>query len=156
MSSDASTAFTPRYVPMGAPDLDAIADIERDLYPFPWTRGNFSDSLQAGYSTWTVRNPQDQICAYAVLMVALDEAHLLNLSVARAYQRQGLGWQLLDWMAARAREHGARTLLLEVRPSNAPARRLYERYGLKKIGMRRDYYPAEGGREDAEVMSISL
>ena len=96
------------------------------------------------------------LIALPVLMVALDEAHLLNLSVARAYQRQGLGWQLLDWMAARAREHGARTLLLEVRPSNAPARRLYERYGLKKIGMRRDYYPAERGREDAEVMSISL
>lgn len=145
-----------RFVPMSEHDLDRIAAIELDLYPFPWTRGNFADSLQAGYSTWTLRGPQDELLAYAVLMLALDEAHLLNLSVARPCQRHGLGWRMLDWMSARARENGARILFLEVRPTNIEAHRLYERYGFKKIGTRRDYYPAHGGREDADVMRIQL
>lgn len=145
-----------RFVPMSAEDLDAVAQIERDLYPFPWTRGNFSDALQVGNSVWTLRDVHQQVCAYAVLMIAVDEAHLLNLSVARAHQRQGLGWRMLDWMALRAREHGAHQLILEVRPSNPDARRLYERYGFKTIGVRRGYYPAEGGREDADVMRLDL
>ena len=145
-----------RFVPMMAHDLDRIAALERELYPFPWTRGNFQDSLQAGYSTWTLRDAYDNIAAYAVVMIAIDEAHLLNLSVARAQQRKGYGWRMLDWMAARARDHGARTMLLEVRPSNVDARRLYARYGFEKIGVRRDYYPAVGGREDADVLRITL
>lgn len=145
-----------RFVPMLAHDLDCVAAIERDLYPFPWSRGNFQDSLQAGYSTWTLRNGFDELVAYAVVMIAIDEAHLLNLSVARVHQRRGFGWRMLDWMAARARDHGARTMLLEVRPSNPDARRLYVRYGFEKIGARRAYYPAVGGREDAEVMRIAL
>jgi ribosomal-protein-alanine N-acetyltransferase len=145
-----------RFVPMLAHDLDRIAWIESDLYPFPWTRGNFQDSLQAGYSTWTLRDGYDDVVAYSVVMIAIDEAHLLNLSVARAYQRRGYGWRMLDWMASRARDHGARTMLLEVRPSNVDARRLYARYGFEKIGARRDYYPAVGGREDADVLRIAL
>ncbi len=145
-----------RFVPMGAQDRDAIAAIERDLYPFPWTRGNFSDSLQAGYSTWTLRQDDSELLAYAVMMLAVDEAHLLNLSVARAHQRKGLGWRMLDWMCMRAREYGAKSLLLEVRPTNVQAHRLYARYGFQKIGLRRDYYPAAGGREDADVMRKTL
>lgn len=145
-----------RFVPMMAQDLDRIAAIERDLYPFPWTRGNFQDSLQAGYSTWTLRDSFDDVVAYAVVMIAIDEAHLLNLSVARARQRRGYGWRMLDWMASRSRDHGARTMLLEVRPSNVDGRRLYTRYGFEKIGTRRDYYPAVGGREDADVLRIAL
>lgn len=145
-----------RFVPMLADDLDRVAAIEREQYPFPWSRGNFQDSLQAGYSTWTLRNGVDELVAYSVVMIAVDEAHLLNLTVARAYQRQGYGWRMLEWMAARAREHNARTMLLEVRPSNADARRLYVRYGFEKIGTRRDYYPAVGGREDADAMRITL
>lgn len=145
-----------RFVPMSEHDLDRVAAIELDLYPFPWTRGNFADSLQAGYSTWTMRGAHDELLAYAVLMMVLDEAHLLNLSVARPCQRHGLGWRMLDWMSARAREHGARSLFLEVRPTNTEAHRLYERYGFQKIGTRRDYYPAHGGREDADVMRIHL
>ncbi len=145
-----------RFVPMSAQDLDAVTAIERDLYVFPWTRGNFSDSLQAGYSTWTLRQNDVQLLAYAVMMMALDEAHLLNLSVARAHQGKGLGWRMLDWMCLRAREHGACSVLLEVRPTNIQAHRLYARFGFQKIGTRRDYYPAVGGREDADVMRINL
>jgi ribosomal-protein-alanine N-acetyltransferase len=83
-------------------------------------------------------------------------AHLLNLSVAQEAQRTGLGWRTLEWMADVARGYGARTMLLEVRPSNAAALRLYERYGFERIGVRRGYYPAHSGREDAIVMRIAL
>jgi ribosomal-protein-alanine N-acetyltransferase len=126
------------------------------IYPFPWTRGNFVDALRAGYSAWVLREDGSQVGAYGVMMIALDEAHLLNLSVARHAQRTGLGWRTLDWMAEVARGHGGRTMLLEVRPSNEAALRLYQRYGFERIGVRRGYYPTHGGREDAIVMRIPL
>lgn len=145
-----------RFAPMRADELDEICTIENDLYPFPWTRGNFRDSLSAGYSAWTLRTARAELMAYAVVMMALDEAHLLNLSVARAFQRRGHGWRTLEWMATNARDHGARSMLLEVRPSNVTGQRLYAGYGFEQIGRRRDYYPAVGGREDAIVMRIAL
>jgi len=145
-----------RYAPMTAIDLDDVVAVEQDIYPFPWTRGNFADSLNAGYSGWVLRSADGSLQAYGIVMIAPDEAHLLNLSVARGFQRCGLGWRTLEWMAAAAREHGARTLLLEVRPSNPAALRLYERYGFQRIGVRRGYYPAHDGREDAIVMRIAL
>jgi ribosomal-protein-alanine N-acetyltransferase len=145
-----------RYVPMTEADLDEVVAAENVIYPFPWTRGNFADALHAGYSGWVLRDAARRVAAYGVMMMALDEAHLLNLSVARHAQRTGLGWQTLDWMADVARGHGGRTMLLEVRPSNEVAWRMYERYGFERIGVRRGYYPALGGREDAIVMRIAL
>jgi ribosomal-protein-alanine N-acetyltransferase len=145
-----------RYAPMIEHDLDDVVAVEEQIYPFPWTRVNFADSLHAGYSCWVLRDAGGQLLAYAIVMLALDEAHLLNLSVARDAQRAGLGWRTLQWMAEVSRDHGARTMLLEVRPSNPAAQRLYERYGFQHIGVRRGYYPAKDGREDAIVMRISL
>lgn len=143
--------------PMTTADLDEVARVEAQVYSFPWTLGNFVDSLHAGYSAWTLRHSAtNQLIAYAVVMIALDEAHLLNLSVARDFQRQGYGWRMLDWMAQHVRNYGARHMLLEVRPSNRPAQQLYERYGFERIGVRRGYYPAINGREDAVVMRILL
>lgn len=150
-----------RFAPMLAVDLDEVIAVENDVYPFPWTRGNFEDSLRAGYSAWTMRVADPSawhapLVAYSIVMIALDEAHLLNLSVARAWHRGGHGWRMLEWIAQQSRDHGARSMLLEVRPSNGPAQRLYERYGFRRIGMRRGYYPARDGREDALVMRIAL
>lgn len=145
-----------RYAPMSALDLDEIVAVEGRIYPFPWTRGNFQDALRAGYSSWVLRDRQGAVIAYAVMMLALDEAHLLNLSVEKSRQREGIGWRTLEWMAEVGRGHGARTMLLEVRPSNEPALRMYQRYGFERIGTRRGYYPAHGGREDAIVMRIAL
>ena len=144
------------YVPMSADDIEEVARVERDIYPFPWTHGNFVDSLRSGYSCWVLRDSSGDLQSYAIVMIALDEAHLLNLSVARAHQRAGLGWRTLEWVAQIARGHGARTLLLEVRPSNPAAIRLYDRYGFQRIGVRRGYYPAADGREDAIVMRVTL
>jgi len=145
-----------RFAPMTAADLDDVAAVEQQIYLFPWTRGNFADSLNAGYSAWVLRDAAGRLQSYAVNMLAVDEAHLLNLSVARDAQRRGLGWRALEWIAEVARGHGARTLLLEVRPSNPAALRLYQRYGFERVGLRRGYYPARDGREDALVMRVML
>jgi ribosomal-protein-alanine N-acetyltransferase len=149
-----------RFAPMLLSDLDEVLRIETAVYPFPWTRGNFEDGLRAGYCAWTLRGlpagGRTPMIAYAVVMIVIDEAHLLNLSVATDWQRAGYGWRMLEWMAQQSRDHGARTMLLEVRPSNRPAQQLYERYGFERIGIRRGYYPAHGGREDALVMRIAL
>lgn len=142
--------------PLTLADLDEVVLIENEIYPFPWTRGNFADALASGYSAWLMRDDAGAVAAYAVLMPVLDEAHLLNISVARPLQGQGLGFRTLEWMAGIAREYGALSMLLEVRPSNASALRLYERYGFERIGVRRNYYPASSGREDALVMRVSL
>jgi ribosomal-protein-alanine N-acetyltransferase len=145
-----------RYTPMTEADLREIVAIEADIYPFPWTRGNFLDSVRAGYSVWVLRDENAALIAYSVMTLMIDEAHLLNLSVARDCQREGVGWPTLEWMAEVARGYGARTMLLEVRPSNASAVRMYERYGFQRIGVRRGYYPAQSGREDAIVMRVPL
>lgn len=145
-----------RYVPMSEADLHDVVAIESDIYPFPWTRGNFLDSVRVGYSVWVLRDANMALSAYSVMTLMIDEAHLLNLSVARSHQRGGLGWRTLEWMAEVARGYGARTMLLEVRPSNASAVRMYDRYGFERIGVRRGYYPALVGREDALVMRVAL
>ena len=145
-----------RVEPMRPEDLAEVLAIEQAAYEFPWTHGNFIDSLRAGHSTWTMRDTSGSLIAYAVVMIALDEAHLLNLTVARSCQRFGFGWRMLEAMAENARSYGARSMLLEVRPSNVAAQKMYERYGFVRIGTRRGYYPARDGREDAIVMRVSL
>jgi ribosomal-protein-alanine N-acetyltransferase len=145
-----------RLAPMQADDLDDVLAVEQAAYEFPWTHGNFLDSLRAGHSAWTMRDGSGGLIAYAVMMLALDEAHLLNLTVAPSCQRFGFGWRMLEAMAENARSYGARTMLLEVRPSNEAAQKMYERYGFVRIGTRRGYYPAPAGREDAVVMRVSL
>ena len=138
-------------------DLDEVMSIEQAVYPFPWSRGNFSDSLLAGHDAWRFDDESGRMIGYAVLMWAPDEIHLLNLSVAGACQGRGLGERLLRWLAEEAHRRGAPALLLEVRPSNPVALRLYERVGMSRIGLRRGYYPSTGRRrEDAVVMRCPL
>ncbi len=143
-------------MPLERGRIDAVMRLERAVYPFPWTGGNFEDALRSGYSAWTLVADDDTLIGYAVAMLAVDEAHLLNLAVDPRWQRHGHGWRLLDWMARTMHEYGARSLLLEVRPSNSGAQQLYRRYGFVQIGTRRGYYPAGQGREDAIVMRVAL
>jgi ribosomal-protein-alanine N-acetyltransferase len=135
--------------------LEEVVAIERAVHAHPWTRGNFMDSLVAGYECW-VAYRGDLLAGYAVVMVAADEAHLLNLSVAREWQRRGIGAELTRFVVSLARTAGAHRMYLEVRPSNAAARALYRAHGFSEIGFRRDYYPATHGREDAVVMELKL
>ena len=144
-----------QFRPMQMADLDAIMAIEPTIYPYPWSRGNFSDSLDAGYSGW-VYEEDGRIIGYAVLMLVLDEAHLLNISIAKSHQGRGLGRALLDYMMQIARGHGAANIFLEVRPSNTSAIRLYESAGFNEMAVRRGYYPAANGREDAILMGSAL
>lgn len=143
-----------RFRPMTGADLEWVITHEDALYPFPWSRGNFADALDAGYFCRIMTNDSGP-AAYAVMMLILDEAHLLNLSVSHAAQGKGAGGALLAHMRASARAHGATQFFLEVRPSNASALRLYEKSGFTSIGRRRAYYPAENGREDAIVMRVT-
>lgn len=142
-------------LPMNGSDLDEIMAIENAVYPFPWSRGNFSDALVAGYSAWVCR-VGGELVGYAIVMLAVDEAHLLNLSVAGKRQGMGFGARLLRHAMASAQRLGARSLLLEVRPSNAAALDLYRHFGFTRIGLRKAYYPAPEGREDALVLARQL
>ncbi|MDA8383003.1 MAG: ribosomal protein S18-alanine N-acetyltransferase [Betaproteobacteria bacterium] len=136
-------------------DLETVIGIEREIYPFPWTSGNFRDSLLSGYSCW-VCEQAGPVVAYGVVMLAAAEAHLLNIGVAPGWQRRGIGRALMNHLVGVARGYGAATVFLEVRPSNGPALRLYESMGFNEIGMRKNYYPAVKGREDAIVMGLQL
>ncbi|MEJ2630982.1 MAG: ribosomal protein S18-alanine N-acetyltransferase [Acidihalobacter sp.] len=137
-------------------DLEFLMSIEVRAYPYPWTEGIFRDCLRSGYGCWALT--LDEILnGYAVTSVAVGECHILNLTVAPESQGQGLGRYLLRNVLQRAEQAGADTAFLEVRPSNASARHLYDTEGFNEVGIRRHYYPADGGkREDALVMAKAL
>jgi [ribosomal protein S18]-alanine N-acetyltransferase len=143
------------YPAMTAADLDAVVAAECRCHAFPWTRGNFADSLAAGHGAWLAQE-DGRMTGYAIVMQVLDEAHLLNLTVLPELQRRGRGSTLLLHLFGLMREQGVGRVLLEVRPGNAAALGLYRRHGFVEIGRRRDYYPAPGGREDAIVMARDL
>ena len=143
--------------PMVVDDVDEVHALECSVFPHPWSRANFMDSLASGYDAWVLRDGAGTLAGYFLLMYAVDEAHLLDVAVAAARHGSGVGRYLLDRIAARAREQRMESILLEVRPSNARALQVYERYGYTEIGRRKGYYPAhEGRREDAIVMRYVL
>lgn len=144
-----------QFRPMRMDDLDAIMLIEPQIYPYPWTRGNFSDSLNSGYTAWVLLD-DEKIIGYSLMMLVLDEAHLLNLSVAKTYQKQGLGRTLLEHMVEIAKSNQMANMFLEVRPSNISAIALYGNMGFNEMTVRRNYYPAANGREDAVLMGLAL
>jgi ribosomal-protein-alanine N-acetyltransferase len=136
-------------------DLDSVVAIEREVFLFPWTRGNFSDSINSGYHC-LVLDLSGHLFGYGVMMIGAEEAHLLTLSIAAGSQRKGWGERLLRYFIQIAKAQRARSMFLDVRESNHAAARLYERIGFRQIGKRRDYYPAMGGREDSLVMELIL
>ena len=157
MEANATASLGLALVPMTMDDVDEVHALECRVFPHPWSRANFSDSVQAGYDAWLLRDAAGELAGYFLLMYALDEAHLLDVAVAGERQGTGLGRYLLDTLCARAREMGAESVLLEVRPSNERALAVYQRYGFAEIGRRKGYYPAhEGKREDAIVMRHAL
>jgi len=153
--STAPQDLLPVISPLAEPDLDAVLAIEADSYPFPWTRGIFADCLRAGYSCFGLW-AGSRLAGYSVQNCMAGEAHLLNLCVGATHRGRGLGRLLLDNAIRRARLENARRMFLEVRPSNRDARALYLAAGFIEAGRRKDYYPAEGGREDALVLRLDL
>ncbi|MGJ7511149.1 ribosomal protein S18-alanine N-acetyltransferase [Variovorax sp. GT1P44] len=163
--------------------IPAVCAIEQTAFTHPWTQANFTDSLAAGYhcqclvapaaeaesaapapsgirSLWSravSRTEGETLIGYFVAMKGVDEVHLLNITVAPAFQRQGWAPLMLEALAGWSRGQNAQWLWLEVRASNARALAVYERNGFRRVGMRKGYYPAHGGRrEDAVVMSLRL
>ncbi len=147
----------PRLRTMQYADLDPVLAVERAAYSFPWTRGNFVDSLAIGYLAELLVSDGDGLVGYYVAMPGVDEMHLLNLTVTPRLQRRGHARTLLDALQRRCLEQALPKLWLEVRASNARARQIYARRGFAEVGLRRGYYPAgKAQREDAIVMSLDL
>ncbi len=148
-------AMTPAWLP-------AVLRVEQSAYAQPWSEANFTDSLRSGYQAQLLiagRAPQAELLAYFVAMKGVDEVHLLNITVAPAFQRQGWARVMLDALALWARGQGAQWLWLEVRLGNLRARSVYESHGFREVGLRRHYYPANASHprgEDAIVMSLAL
>ena len=144
-----------RLRPMRDTDVSALMEVETEAYHFPWTAGIFHDCLRVGYSCWVVsqHNPVD---SYGIMTVGAGECHILNVCVRPALQSSGLGRFMMDHLLELAGEYKADTAFLEVRPSNKPAIHLYESMGFNQVGVRRDYYPAAQGREDALILAKTL
>ena len=137
-------------------DLDAVMAIEQAVYSHPWSRGNFRDSLNPlfdAHCLWL----EGELLGYFLAMHGVEEMHLLNITVAPQFQGQGYGVLMLDALSVWARSRQAQWLWLEVRVGNTRAMQVYERYGYRRVGERKNYYPADHGqREHAVVMSLKL
>jgi len=153
----AGDALERHLVPMTHRHLDAVSLIEDAAYAFPWSRGNFVDSIVAGYPSRVLLDASDTMLGYFVAMAGVDEMHLLNITVAPPVQGRGHARYMLSALVDMCAEHSARELWLEVRLSNTRARAIYERLGFVEVGIRKGYYPAGfARREDAAVMTLKL
>lgn len=158
------------FLPMQAADLDAVLEIEAVSHLHPWTKGNFTDSLAAGHWAYCIRPQVDRaikgsyldpaiLWAYCILFPAVDELHLLNITVSPKLRQLGLASRMMAAIEGVAAQQKMPRMILEVRPSNTAAVALYQKLGYEEIGMRKNYYPADpqlGTREDALVMAKSI
>lgn len=144
-----------KIIPMQQEHLDAVMEIERRAYEFPWSVGNFKDCMRSGYYC-CVYNQGDDCVGYGVMSVIAGEAQILNICIDPNLQGQGLGRRLLRHLIAEAGRQSADTVFLEVRASNQTAFSLYDSNGFNEVGQRRGYYPAKDGREDALVLALAL
>jgi len=140
---------------MGLHDVEKVFAIDEDIYPFPWTEGIFSDCIKTGHLC-IVNEIDNEIVAYGVIGMIVDEAHILNLSVRRDCQGLGYGRELLLYLLTLLKKGEITRALLEVRKSNEVAIKLYQSIGFEEIGNRKGYYPAEDGREDAIVLARAM
>ncbi len=141
--------------PLAESQLPDLVRIESGVYAFPWSIGNFRDSLFSGYDCQGVWVGEELI-GYTIVMPASEEAHLLNLAVDSRWQGRGIGGRILQQLIDRARKTSCEVIYLEVRPSNIAALALYDRFGFRQLGLRRDYYPAVTGREDALFLGLNI
>ncbi|OGI62932.1 MAG: ribosomal-protein-alanine N-acetyltransferase [Candidatus Muproteobacteria bacterium RBG_16_60_9] len=155
MSAAVIAPERPRLRPMREVDLNAVLEVERSSYEFPWTRAIFRDCLRAGYYCFVYESSAGLV-GHGIVSIAAGECHLLNICVHPEYQRRGLGRALVNFLLLFARRKRAKVALLEVRISNPSAYQLYIQLGFDEIGMRKDYYPARYGREDAIILARDL
>ena len=144
-----------RFRAMVPGDVPAVGAVERASYAYPWSEGIFRDCLRVGYLC-RVAELGREIVAYGIAAMGAREAHILNLCVRSDLRGRNIGRQMLLLLLDRARQAGMDDALLEVRPSNWLAISLYQSMGFVEMGRRRGYYQADGGREDALVLKLSL
>jgi ribosomal-protein-alanine N-acetyltransferase len=142
---------------MTVASLDGVIELENAIYSFPWTRGNFVDSIVAGYTAWTLNHVDGDLVGYCIAMSGAGEMHLLNITIAPAARRRGHARRIVTELVRVCRSRRESRLWLEVRESNDEAREVYRRLGFAAVGRRKGYYPAPAGRrEDAIVMSLDV
>ncbi|HEU4485625.1 MAG TPA: ribosomal protein S18-alanine N-acetyltransferase [Povalibacter sp.] len=144
-----------RFRPMTIPDVGSVAAVERASYQFPWSEGVFRDCVRVGYLCRVIEY-RNEISGYGIMSFGAGEAHVLNICVQQQLRGSGVGRRLMEYLLDRARDEYMQDVFLEVRPSNAVAIRLYESMGFERIGQRKGYYQAVGGREDALVYKLAL
>ena len=132
-------------------DIPVIAAVEKAAYQFPWSEGIFRDCLRVGY-VCRVMDVMGDVGGYGIMSVGAGEAHILNVCIREEYRSRGFARKLMQYLLERARSAGMSEAFLEVRPSNVAAARLYQSLGFEQVGIRRGYYQATGGREDAMVL----
>ncbi len=153
--SIAATMDLNEFRPMRLSDLKTILEIEKQVYNFPWTSKTFRDCLSVGYLCWVCEHI-DQVVAYGILSIGAGEAHVMNICVSPQVQRQGIGKAMMAKLIEVAIENRTQSLMLEVRPTNISALNMYRKMGFNEIGVRKAYYPAINGREDALMLAIEL
>ena len=136
-------------------DLSAIGLIENEVHAYPWTQGNFLDSIKSNHKCLMMKL-NEEIIGYTVMMFVLDECHLLNISIKKSMQKKGYGSHLLKEVIRQANLAHAKTIYLEVRASNQTAIHLYDKHGFNEMSIRKDYYRAKEGREDAVLMGLVI
>lgn len=157
MATTGTPSFQAEIREMHQDDLEQVIRIEHEIFLFPWSIVNFSDSIKAGYHCCVLVQPDSNlVMGYGILMIGPGEAHVLTLGVGAAWQSQGLGRKMLRHLIDFSGKHQAEFVLLDVRESNTGAINLYQRLGFQKIAVRKGYYPAMCGREDALVMRLEL
>lgn len=137
-------------------DIDNIMAVETSNYDFPWSKQIFLDCIKVGYLCRVMENAQGEFIAYAIMTAAAEESHILNISIAPNFQGQGYGRDFMHFLLEEAKGHGSKDIILEVRPSNQIALKLYYSMGFMQIGLRQNYYKSYDGREDALVMLLNL
>jgi ribosomal-protein-alanine N-acetyltransferase len=140
---------------MSYADLKSVITVEKKAYPHPWTLGIFRDCLRIGYNAW-VMTLDKEIIGYGIVMLSAGEAHILNICIEPDFQKKGLGRYLLRHILKKSKQTDVDMVLLEVRRSNTAAQQLYQSEGFHELGVRKAYYPADNGREDAIILAKYL
>lgn len=144
-----------RFRPMTLADVAAVVAVERSAYLFPWSEGVFRDCIRVGYLCRVVE-AEGEVAGYGIMSYGAGEAHILNICIRSDLRGAGVGRRLMDFLLERARAAQMQDVFLEVRPSNPVAIRLYEALGFERVGVRKAYYQATAGREDALVYKLVL
>jgi len=141
-----------RVDPMTVDDLAAVQDIERRSFLTPWPSHAYRTELETNrLATYLVARFQGRLVGYGGMWVMVDEAHVTTFAVDPDFRRRGIGERILLALLDVAHARNAREATLEVRLSNIAARRLYEKYGFRPVGLRPRYYSDD--KEDALIMT---